>query len=100
MSCVKAEFVGYKMEVSHCHQNSYCLFETISIIPYKSTLMMYPGKKLQVWLQLCIIYYYQSKAEENFGKWLWSIGCLKIYIAILLSTRRKITSVLSKRCNG
>jgi len=28
------------------------------------------------------------------------IGCLKIYIAILLSTCRKITSVLSKRCDS
>jgi len=61
---------------------------------------MYPGKKLQAWLQLCIIYYYQTKAEENFGKWLRSTGCLKIYIAILLSTCRKITSVLSKCCDG
>jgi hypothetical protein len=88
------------MEVSLCLQILIVYLKPFFIIPYKSTLMMYPGKKLQVWLQLCIIYYYQTKAEENFGMWLWSIGCLKIYIAILVSNCRKITSVLSKRCDG
>jgi hypothetical protein len=29
MSCVNAEFAGYKMKVSHCRQNPYWLFETI-----------------------------------------------------------------------
>jgi len=29
MSCVNSKFVGYEMEVLHCRQNPYRLFETI-----------------------------------------------------------------------